>query len=68
VSKGLKDLGDVTRVATSLTLPTSEGGVTLTLEAERDQDGDWRVYLPDVSDFDVASDIVYLAGPDEDEE
>lgn len=35
-------------------VPTYGGGLVLTVEVERDEDGDWRVFLPTATDLDRA--------------
>lgn len=60
-----------------LHVPTYSGGVTLSLQAERSSDGDWRVYIPwpdGMEEEDVRSvnggvgdcrdGILYLGAPD----
>lgn len=58
-----------------LHVPTYSGGVTLSLQAERDNDGDWRVFIPWPDDMedevrsvggfgDAAGGILYLGAPD----
>lgn len=58
----------------ALHVPTYSGGQSFTLAAERDADGDWRVFIPwpddspeigMLGDLEVANGIVYLGAPDE---
>lgn len=37
-------------------MPTYSGGIVLTLEVERDADGDWRVTLPTAAELDRSED------------
>jgi hypothetical protein len=51
-------------VEIDLFVPTYEGGATFNLTAERDNDGDWRVFLPETKDYEVSAGVIYLGAPD----
>jgi hypothetical protein len=53
-----------TALDVTLHVPTYDGGVAFTLSVEPDNDGDWRVFLPDTDKFDVSGGIVFLGGPE----
>jgi hypothetical protein len=49
----------------TLTVPTYSGEVSFTMSVEPDNDGDWRVFMPETDEYDESGGVVYLGGPDE---
>lgn len=51
-------------ICATVIIPTYCGGVALTIEAQRQGDRSWVVYMPDTSEYDESNGIVYLGAPD----
>lgn len=49
----------------TLVVPTYQGDCAFTMSVEPDSDGDWRLFLPDVEQYDVSGGIIYLGGQEE---
>jgi hypothetical protein len=67
--------GEKGSLTVRLHVPTYSGGATFELEAARDNDGDWRVYVPwpdkalsdevvQIDGMDFANGIGYIGAPD----